>query len=71
MVTTLCYKVIDLSPHGDAWPASMEDILNHQAQEGWELVNGFERTHEALQVGSTAVHVPGLVSTVLVFKRAD
>jgi hypothetical protein len=71
MVTTLCYKVIDLSPHGDAWPASMEDVLNHQAQEGWELVTGFERTHEALQVGSTTVHVPGLVSTVLVFKRAD
>jgi hypothetical protein len=71
MVTTLCYKVIDLSPHGDAWPGSMEDVLNHQAQEGWELVTGFERTHEALQVGSTTVHVPGLVSTVLVFKRAD
>ena len=51
MVTTLCYKVIDLSPHGDAWPASMEHVLNHQAQEGWELVTGFERTHEALQGG--------------------
>jgi iron uptake system EfeUOB component EfeO/EfeM len=48
MVTTLCYKVIDLSPHSDAWPARMEDVLNEQAQEGWELVTGFERTHEAL-----------------------
>jgi hypothetical protein len=49
----------------------MEDVLNEQAQEGWELVTGFERTHEALQVGSTTGPVPGLVSTVLVFKRAD
>ena len=47
MVTTLCYKVIDLSPHDDASPASMEDILNHQAEEGWELVTGFERTHDS------------------------
>jgi hypothetical protein len=71
MVTTLCYKVIDLSPHSDALPADMEDVLNEQAQEGWELVTGFERTHEALQVGSTTGPIPGLVSTVLVFKRAD
>jgi len=71
MVTTLCYKVIDLSPHSDTWPVRMEDVLNEQAQEGWELVTGFERTHEALQVGSTTGPVPGLVSTVLVFKRAD
>jgi hypothetical protein len=35
MVATLCYKVIDLSPHGDTWPAPMENVFNHQAQEGW------------------------------------
>jgi hypothetical protein len=71
MVTTVCYKVIDLSPHADDAPASLEDILNYQAEEGWELVTGFQRTHKALQVGSTIAPVPGLVSTVLVFKRAD
>jgi Domain of unknown function (DUF4177) len=71
MVTTLCYKVIDLSPHGDDWPVHMENILNQQAGEGWELVTGFQHTHKALQVGSTTAPVPGLVSTVLVFKRAD
>jgi hypothetical protein len=71
MVTTSCYKVIDLSLHDDAWLAAMEDVLNRQAQEGWELVTSFQRAHEALQVGSTTVHVPGLVSTVLVFKRAE
>jgi Domain of unknown function (DUF4177) len=70
MVTTLYYKVIDLNPHGDAWPAHVEDVLNQQAEEGWELVTAFERTHKAQQVGSTTVHVPGLVSTVLVFKKA-
>ena len=71
MVSTLCYKVIDLSPHDDASPAQMEDILNHQAEEGWELVTSFQRTHKALQVGSTIAPVLGLVSTVLVFKRGD
>jgi len=71
MVTTICYKVIDLSSHDDDSPAHMEDILNHQAEEGWELVTSFQRTHKALQVGSTIAPVPGLVSTMLVFKRAD
>jgi hypothetical protein len=71
MVTTICYKVIDLSPHNEDALASLEDLLNHQAEEGWELVTSFERTHTALQVGSTIAPVPGLVSTVLVFKRAD
>jgi hypothetical protein len=71
MVTTVCYRVIDLSLDGDASPAHMEDVLNEQAEEGWELVTGFQRAHKALQVGSTTVHVPSLLSTVLVFKRAD
>jgi hypothetical protein len=71
MVRTLCYKVIDLSAHDDDAPAHMEDLLNHQAEEGWELMTSYQRTHKALQVGSTIAPVPGLVSTVLVFKRAD
>ena len=71
MVSTLCYKVLDLSPLDDASPAQMEDILNHQAEEGWELVTSFQRTPKALQGGSTLAPVPGLLSTVLVFKRAD
>jgi hypothetical protein len=71
MVTTVCYKVIDLSPHDEDALASLEDILNHQAEEGWELVTSFQRTHKALQVGSTIAPVLGLVSTMLVFKRAD
>jgi Domain of unknown function (DUF4177) len=71
MVSTLCYKVLDLNSHDDTSPAHMENLLNHQAEEGWELVTSFQRTHKALQVGSTIAPVPGLVSTVLVFKRAD
>jgi hypothetical protein len=71
MVSTLCYKVIDLNSHDDASPAHMEHILNQQAQEGWELVTSFQRTDKTLQVGSTIAPVPGLVSTVLVFKRGD
>ena len=71
MVTTVSYQVIDLGLHDEDALASLEDLLNHQAEEGWELVTSFQRTHKALQVGSTTVHVPGLVSTVLVFKRAD
>jgi Domain of unknown function (DUF4177) len=69
MVSTLSYKVIDLNSHDDASPAHMEHLLNRQAEEGWELVTSFQRTHKALQVGSTTTPVPGLISTVLVFKR--
>jgi hypothetical protein len=71
MVTTLCYKVIDVNPHAEDALASLEDVLNHEAEEGWELVTSFQRTHKALQVGSTIAPVLGFVSTVLVFKRAD
>jgi hypothetical protein len=42
-----------------------------RSRKGWELVTSFQRTHKALQVGSTIAPVPGLVSTTLVFKRAD
>jgi hypothetical protein len=71
MVRTLCYKVIDLNSLDDASPVHMEHLLNQQAQEGWELVTSFQRTHTALQVGSTIAPVLGLISTVLVFKRDD
>jgi hypothetical protein len=71
MVSTLCYKVIDLNSDDPASPAHMENILNQQAQEGWELVTSFQRTHKALQVGSTIAPVAGRASTVLVFKRGD
>jgi hypothetical protein len=47
----------------------VEDVLNQQAQEGWELVSVFQREHEAQQVGSVVTHLPGLVSTVLDFHR--
>ena len=71
MVTTKCYKVIDLSPHDDDSPAHIEDVLNRQAEAGWELVTSFQRTHKSLQVGSMIAPVSGLVSTVLVFKQDD
>ena len=63
------YKVMDVSPDESTWTAHMEDVINQQAQEGWELVTALQRQHEAQQVGSTTVHVPSLVSMVLVFKR--
>ena len=69
MTTTVPYKVLDLSPHDEAWSTYLENVLLQQAEEGWELVTGFQRQHEATQVGSATVHVPGLVSTVLIFKR--
>jgi hypothetical protein len=66
------YKIIDVNPDPDegVWTTHMEDVINEHAREGWELVTAFQREHEALQVGSTVTHLPGLVSTVLVFKRA-
>jgi hypothetical protein len=65
------YKVVDLSPDpGElTWAMQIEAVINEQAREGWEVVTAFQREHEALQVGSTVTHLPGLVSTVLVFKR--
>ena len=69
MTTALSYKVLDVSPHDEVWSAHLEDVLCQQAQEGWELVTAFQRQHEATQVGSTTVHLPSLVSTVLIFKR--
>jgi hypothetical protein len=71
MATDRRYKVIDMNPDpGEAtWTAQVEDVLNEQAREGWELVTAFQREHEAQQVGSTVTHLPGLVSTVLVFQR--
>jgi hypothetical protein len=71
MVTTVSYKVIDLGLHDEAALASLEDLLNHQVEEGWELVTSFQRTHKVLQVGSTLAPVPARLSTVLVFKRDD
>jgi len=69
MTTTMPYKVIDLSPHDENWSAYLENVLLQQAEDGWELLTGFQRQHEATQVGSTTVHSPSLVSTVLIFKR--
>ena len=71
MATNRRYKVIDMSPDpGETtWTSQVEDVLNEQAREGWELVTVFQREHEALQTGSTVTHVPGLISTVLVFRR--
>ena len=71
MATDRRYKVIDMNPDpGEAtWTSQVEDVLNEQAREGWELVTAFQREHEALQVGSAVTHIPGLVSTVLVFQR--
>jgi hypothetical protein len=65
------YKVIDVSPDPEelTWTAQIEGVINQQAREGWELVTAFQREHEALQAGSTVTHLPGLVSTVLVFRR--
>jgi hypothetical protein len=69
MTITQPYKVLDLNPHDEAWSTYLENVLLQQAEEGWELVSAFQRQHEATQVGSTTVHVPSLVSTVLIFRR--
>jgi hypothetical protein len=69
MTGTQAYKVLDLSAHDEEWAMYLENVLLQQAEGGWELVTGFQRQHEATQVGSSTVHVPGLVSTVLIFKR--
>jgi hypothetical protein len=68
MTTTQPYNVLDPSPHAEGWSAHLENV-RLEAEEGWELVTAFERQHEATQVGSTTVHVPSLVSTVLILKR--
>jgi hypothetical protein len=71
MTTTIQYKIIDLNPDPEPWMQHVQETLTQEAQEGWELVAALQREHEAQQVGSTTVHVPSLVSTVLIFKRAS
>jgi hypothetical protein len=65
------YKVLDLSPDPAerTWAEQIQDTINQQAREGWELVTGFQREHEGQQVGSAVTHVSGLITTVLVFRR--
>jgi hypothetical protein len=70
MATTLSYKVVDLSSDHHEWTKQVEEALNQHAQDGWELVAALQREREALQVGSTIHTMPGLVSTVLIFKRS-
>ena len=65
------YKVFDVTPDPEelTWTATIEDAINQQAQEGWQLVTAFQREHQALQAGSAVTHLPGQVSTVLIFRR--
>jgi len=69
MTTAMQYKIIDLDPDPHPWMQRGQETLEQQADEGWELVASLQREHEAQQVGSTTVHVPNLVSTVLIFKK--
>jgi len=60
---------MDISPDEATWMTYMEDAINQQALDGWELVTAFQREHVAQQVGSGTVHLPSLVSTALIFRR--
>jgi Domain of unknown function (DUF4177) len=70
MATTMKrrYKVMELNPDEQGWAAQLEETVNRQAQDGWELVTVFQREHETQQVGSSTVHLPSLVTLVLIFK---
>jgi hypothetical protein len=67
--TATCYKVLELNPEDQGWATQVEVAISEQSQAGWELVTMFEREHQAQQVGSGTVHVPGLVSLAMIFKR--
>jgi len=41
MVTMLCDKMMDLSPHAEDVPAHRTDLLKHQGEEGWGTGNRF------------------------------
>ena len=69
METARRYKVMDIGPDEATWMTYMEDAINQQALDGWELVTAFQREHVAQQVGSGTVHLPSLVSTALIFRR--
>jgi hypothetical protein len=45
MIATQPYKVLDLSPHDEAWPTYLDHFLLQQAEEVWELVTVFHRQH--------------------------
>jgi hypothetical protein len=44
-VTPVCDNMIDLRPHAADSPAHMDDLRQHQGEEGWALVTSFQRTH--------------------------
>ena len=58
MTTTMQYKIIDLDPDPHPWMQRVQETLEQQAVEGWELVATLQREHEAQQVGSTTGACP-------------
>jgi hypothetical protein len=65
------YKVMQLIPNDRPWLDQMQELLNAQAREGWELVSAFQYQGAAPQRADPIVQsLSHVASTIFIFKQA-
>jgi hypothetical protein len=70
METPLQYKVTQLIPDERPWLDQMQQLLDEQAREGWELVTAFQYQGAAPQRADPIVQsLSHVASTVFIFKQ--
>ena len=64
------YKVMQLIPNDRPWLDQMQELLNAQAREGWELVSAFQYQGAAPQRADPIVQsLSHVASTIFIFKQ--
>jgi hypothetical protein len=64
------YKVMQLVPNDRPWLDQVQELLNAQASEGWELVSAFQYQGAAPQRADPIVQsLSHVASTIFIFKQ--
>jgi hypothetical protein len=64
------YKVMQLVPSDRPWLDQVQELLNEQAHEGWELVSAFQYQGAAPQRADPMVQsLSHVASTIFIFKQ--
>jgi hypothetical protein len=64
------YKVMQLVPNDRPWLDQVQELLNAQAREGWELVSAFQYQGAAPQRADPIVQsLSHVASTIFIFKQ--